>query len=95
MATQTTGLDPRAPGMPEAAQAILKALGGVHTPLRDLMRAVKWAYVETVMRDNQLNQSKAALALGMHRNTMSRTIDELGMREYLEELERKREGKGD
>ena len=37
------------------------------------------AFIATVLRANNGNQSKTARELGMHRNTLSRTISALGL----------------
>lgn len=75
-----------APGMPEAGKKIIDALGGIATPLRDVVRAVKWSYIDTVARRQHYHFGNTARALGMQRNTLQRQIDELGMRDHLREL---------
>jgi Fis family transcriptional regulator len=41
------------------------------------VREFKKRFILTVLQENQGNQCKAARQLGMHRNTLSRTIAEL------------------
>ena len=43
----------------------------------DAVRQFKRQYILEVLRANRGNQCKAADELGMHRNTLSRTMDEL------------------
>jgi len=38
----------------------------------------KW-FIKRVLDDNSGNQTKAAEALGIHRNTLSRKLEELGL----------------
>jgi DNA-binding NtrC family response regulator len=41
------------------------------------VREFKKRFILTVLQENKGNQCRAARELGMHRNTLSRTIDEL------------------
>ncbi len=43
----------------------------------EAVREFKKRFITTVLEENYGNQCKAARELGMHRNTLSRTIDEL------------------
>ena len=43
----------------------------------EAVREFKKRFIETVLHENKGNQCKAARQLGMHRNTLSRTIAEL------------------
>jgi Fis family transcriptional regulator len=43
----------------------------------EAVREFKKRFIITVLQENSGNQCKAARELGMHRNTLSRTIDEL------------------
>ncbi|MBZ5647532.1 MAG: histidine kinase [Acidobacteriia bacterium] len=43
----------------------------------EAVREFKKRFILTVLQENQGNQCKAARELGMHRNTLSRTIAEL------------------
>jgi DNA-binding protein Fis len=43
----------------------------------EAVREFKKRFIHTVLQENHGNQCKAAKELGMHRNTLSRTITEL------------------
>ena len=43
----------------------------------EAVREFKKQFITTVLRENHGNQCKAARVLGMHRNTLSRTVEEL------------------
>ncbi|HKD90359.1 MAG TPA: helix-turn-helix domain-containing protein, partial [Terriglobales bacterium] len=43
----------------------------------EAVREFKKRFLQTVLQENNGNQCKAARELGMHRNTLSRTIAEL------------------
>ncbi len=43
----------------------------------EAVREFKRCFIATVLHENRGNQCRAARQLGMHRNTLSRTIDEL------------------
>jgi Fis family transcriptional regulator, factor for inversion stimulation protein len=43
----------------------------------EAVREFRKAFIATVLRENNGNQSKAARELGMHRNTLSRTVSAL------------------
>jgi len=45
----------------------------------EAVREFKKRFIFTVLQENHGNQCKAARELGMHRNTLSRTIAELKM----------------
>ena len=45
----------------------------------EAVREFRKAFIATVLRENNGNQSKAARELGMHRNTLSRTVSALGL----------------
>ena len=46
-------------------------------PHAEAVREFRKAFIATVLRENNGNQSKAARELGMHRNTLSRTASAL------------------
>lgn len=48
-------------------------------PYADAVREFKKRYILEVLAHHRGNQCKAAEELGMHRNTLSRTLTELGM----------------
>jgi DNA-binding NtrC family response regulator len=43
----------------------------------EAVREFKRCFIATVLGENKGNQCRAARQLGMHRNTLSRTLDEL------------------
>jgi DNA-binding NtrC family response regulator len=43
----------------------------------EAVREFKRRFIATVLEENKGNQCRAARQLGMHRNTLSRTVDEL------------------
>jgi DNA-binding NtrC family response regulator len=43
----------------------------------EAVREFKRRFISTVLEENKGNQCRAARQLGMHRNTLSRTVDEL------------------
>jgi Fis family transcriptional regulator, factor for inversion stimulation protein len=43
----------------------------------EAVREFRKIFISTVLRENNGNQSKAARELGMHRNTLSRTVSAL------------------
>jgi len=45
----------------------------------EAVREFKKKFILAVLQENKGNQCKAARQLGMHRNTLSRTITELGL----------------
>jgi Fis family transcriptional regulator, factor for inversion stimulation protein len=45
----------------------------------EAVREFKKRFILQVLEENQWNQCRAARHLGMHRNTLSRTITELGL----------------
>jgi DNA-binding protein Fis len=49
-------------------------------------REFKKRFILNVLKQNRGNQCKAARELGMHRNTLSRTIAELGMQGDIDSL---------
>ena len=49
--------------------------GGILYP--EAVREFRKAFITTVLRENNGNQSKTARELGMHRNTLSRTVSAL------------------
>jgi Fis family transcriptional regulator, factor for inversion stimulation protein len=47
----------------------------------EAVREFKETFIVVALRDNKGNQSRTARALGMHRNTLTRHVAELGIRE--------------
>ncbi len=60
-------------------QSVIRRLvqGGIL--MDEALREFKRRFILHVLVENNGNQSKAAVQLGMHRNTLSRTIRELGI----------------
>lgn len=50
---------------------------GIH--YSDALNEFEKRFIETILEKNKGNQSKAARALGIHRNTLSRKAEELGL----------------
>ena len=52
----------------------------------EAVREFKRCFIATVLEENKGNQCRAARQLGMHRNTLSRTLEELkiDVREFRE-----------
>jgi DNA-binding NtrC family response regulator len=48
-------------------------------PYMDAVNEFEKRFIQNVLDKNKRNQSKAAKALGIHRNTLSRRIEELGL----------------
>jgi len=46
----------------------------------EAVREFKKVFVLTVLRENGQNQSRTARILGMHRNTLARTLIDLGIK---------------
>lgn len=54
----------------------------------EALREFKKRFILNVLRENRGNQCKVARELGMHRNTLSRTIAELRMQEDVDQMVR-------
>ena len=56
----------------------------------EAVREFKKRFIATVLEENKGNQCRAARQLGMHRNTLSRTVDELkiDVRQYRDGAKR-------
>ena len=65
--------------MKDQLEALVMAMykGGIL--YSEAVREFKKRFIVTVLEENNGNQCKAARELGMHRNTLSRTIAELKM----------------
>ncbi len=62
--------------------------GGI--PYPDAVREFQKAFVLTVLREQKANQLRAALKLGMHRNTLRRILRDLGVDTKLLRVGRRR-----
>jgi len=56
----------------------------------EAVREFKKRFIVTVLEENHGNQCKAARVLGMHRNTLSRTMQELKIDVHLLRADAKR-----
>jgi len=59
--------------------ALITQMHSAGIPYADAMRQFKKRYILEVLARHKGNQCKAATELGMHRNTLSRTLAELEM----------------
>jgi hypothetical protein len=59
--------------------ALITQMHSAGIPFTDAMRQFKKRYILEVLAQHKGNQCKAAAELGMHRNTLSRTLAELDM----------------
>ncbi|MFL6314768.1 MAG: helix-turn-helix domain-containing protein [Terriglobales bacterium] len=59
----------------------------------EALREFKKRFILNVLRENRGNQCKAARELGMHRNTLSRTIAELKMQGEVDDMLRQSGGR--
>src|SRR5262249_43378050 len=66
---------------PTSAQleALVRQMQKDGIPFSDAVREFKKQFVLTVLRDLNWNETKAARVLGIHRNTLARTLRELGL----------------
>jgi len=66
---------------PSSAQldALVQQMRKTGVPFSEAVREFKKQFVLTVMRDLNWNQTQAAAALRIHRNTLRRTLRELGL----------------
>lgn len=65
--------------MREQLQGVIKQMRESGILYCEGVREFKKLYIGHVLAANRGNQSRAAREMGMHRNTLSRTILELGM----------------
>jgi DNA-binding NtrC family response regulator len=59
--------------------ALITQMHSAGIPYADAVRQFKKRYILEVLAHHKGNQCKAATELGMHRNTLSRTLAELDM----------------
>jgi DNA-binding NtrC family response regulator len=59
--------------------SLVTQMYGAGIPYAEAVRQFKRRYILEVLAHNRGNQCKAAVALGMHRNTLSRTLAELDL----------------
>ena len=65
--------------MKRELDALITQMHSAGIPYADAMRQFKKRYILEVLAQHKGNQCKAAIELGMHRNTLSRTLAELDM----------------
>lgn len=65
--------------MKRELDALITQMHSAGIPYADAMRQFKKRYILEVLAQHKGNQCKAATELGMHRNTLSRTLAELDM----------------
>ncbi len=65
--------------MKNQLEALVAQMYGSGIYYAEAVREFKRRYILTVLENNHGNQCKAARELGMHRNTLSRTIAELDL----------------
>lgn len=63
--------------MKDQLEALVMAMYSGGILYSEAVREFKKRFILTVLEENHGNQCKAARQLGMHRNTLSRTVDEL------------------
>ena len=63
--------------MKDQLEALIMQMYKSNILYSEAVREFKKKFILTVLQENKGNQCRAARELGMHRNTLSRTIDEL------------------
>ena len=63
--------------MKDQLEALVQQMYRSNILYAEAVREFKRRFISTVLEENKGNQCRAARQLGMHRNTLSRTIDEL------------------
>jgi Fis family transcriptional regulator len=63
--------------MKEQLDSVVSQMYGAGLRCSEAVREFQKAFILTVLKDQRGNQCKAAKKLGMHRNTLRRTIREL------------------
>ena len=63
--------------MKDQLEALIMQMYKSNILYSEALREFKKRFILTVLQENQGNQCKAARQLGMHRNTLSRTMQEL------------------
>jgi Fis family transcriptional regulator len=60
-------------------EILVKQMHSTHIPYEEAVRAFKRQYLREILLAHRGNQCKAAAEMGIHRNTLSRTMAELGL----------------
>ena len=63
--------------MKDQLEALVQQMYRSNILYSEAVREFKRRFISTVLEENRGNQCRAARQLGMHRNTLSRTVDEL------------------
>lgn len=63
--------------MKDQLEALVQQMYRSNILYSEAVREFKRRFISTVLEENKGNQCRAAKQLGMHRNTLSRTVDEL------------------
>ena len=63
--------------MKDQLEALVQQMYRSNILYSEAVREFKRRFISTVLQENKGNQCRAARQLAMHRNTLSRTIDEL------------------
>lgn len=63
--------------MKDQLEALVQQMYKSNILYSEAVREFKKRFIATVLQENKGNQCRAARQLGMHRNTLSRTISEL------------------
>lgn len=76
--------------MKDQLEALVQQMYRSNILYSEAVREFKRRFIATVLEENKGNQCRAARELGMHRNTLSRTIDELkiDVREFRDGVRR-------
>jgi DNA-binding NtrC family response regulator len=86
----TAGKQPRDGALPVGTRAAMKALldkcADNDVPIQLVRNAVMREYIMLSLEHHRRNFCKTARALGIHRNTLSRQIDELDIRDEVDAL---------
>lgn len=72
--------------MKDQLQELVRQMYSTGILYSEALREFKKRFILNVLRENRGNQCKAARELGMHRNTLSRTIAELKMQGDIGQL---------
>ncbi len=72
--------------MKDQLEALVQQMYKSNILYSEAVREFKRRFITTVLEENNGNQCRAARELGMHRNTLSRTVSELkiNVREFRE-----------
>ena len=63
--------------MRDQLEALVQQMYRSNILYSEAVREFKRRFISTVLQENKGNRCRAAKQLGMHRNTLSRTVDEL------------------